>query len=105
MQESNQRQGKWDRPHILPIEDGTTQARNFWNPLPCPFQSSLSPTMSWMELGDTVVVVGLSQISQFNLRVLILSVLQRYETLRTGLYYHGWKGGHHLWRAGIWRSG
>lgn len=71
LQESNQREGKWDRPHILLIEDGTTQARNFWNPLSCPSQRSISPTTSWMELGDTGGG-GLSQLSQFNLRVLIL---------------------------------
>lgn len=48
------------------------QARNLWNPFPCPFQRSLSLTTSWKELGDTVVLVGLSQISQFNLCFLIL---------------------------------
>lgn len=43
-------------------EDGATKARNVQSLFPCPLQESLCPTRSWMELGDTVGLVGLGHI-------------------------------------------
>ena len=43
-------------------EDGAMKARNFQNLFPCPLQEPLRPTRSWMELGDTVGLVGLRHI-------------------------------------------
>lgn len=48
--------------------------------------------MAWMELGDTVGLGGLRQISQFNLCVLNLGPF--ISKVRTGRCHRGWKGRH-----------
>lgn len=58
--------------------------------------------MAWMELGDTVGLGGLRQISQFNLCILNLGPF--ISKVRTGQCHRGWKGRHPSWRASVWTS-